>query len=994
MILHLFTDTTTRMASNTSLLQFNDVSEERGFYKKFIGLATKPQNTLRIVDKGEYYTIIGRDALFVADNIYHTQSVLKTCHLDTITSKLFKEQNELDKYLTVSPQILSNLIQICLLDLGYKLEIYDKSWKLLKSASPGNIEPVEDLIKQTSESTAGSIVIASLKISFNSNTANSNNNIITAANDLAVSFVDSTNGKIGMLQFSDNEIFSNLESLIIQLSVKELLLPDNLDQNTSVFKKLSSVLDRCNVIITLVNSNDYSNKHIDNVELNLTKLANNKLSLTLPQTYTKDSISSCNALINYLLLMENESNWDSFEIIQYSLKEFMKLDSSSMKSLNLFPREPIQLTSTTNGNFGSISNNKSKTNSLYQLLNHCKTNMGARLLNDWIKQPLTDLSLINKRLDLVEYLMDQIELRQLLQTDYLPTIPDIRRLIKKLLKNGNLEDVMKIFEFTKRIPEIIELLESFITEYNNTNGNDDNLKSLIEETWLNPLKQHLEPIAKFQEMIESTIDLESYYENNDYMIRVEFNEELYSIKEKLNQLRDAIKKIHLESADDLKFDPEKKLKLENHHLHGWCMRLTRNDAKTLRNNKRYIELSTVKAGIFFSTKELREISQETSSLEKEYERQQSSVVKEIVQITLTYNPVMEKLSHVLANIDVLNSFAHVSSYAPIQYIRPNMFALDAKERKTRLIGSRHPVLEMQDDLIFISNDIDMEKAESEFFIITGPNMGGKSTYIRQVGVITLMAQLGCFVPCEEADIAIVDAILCRVGAGDSQLKGASTFMIEMLETASILKNATSNSLIIIDELGRGTSTYDGFGLAWSIANYIASNIKCFSLFATHFHEITKLANKIPTVKNLHVVAHIEDSEKSQHDSNDITLLYKVEPGISDQSFGIHVAEVVQFPQKIINMAKRKADELEDLKLANEHVKKTKLSVEEINNGNKQVLAILKNWVEKVKAEGLDSDENINDEKIQEKVQDLLRQITNESMQENNKYLDYIKTLLL
>lgn len=989
------------MASNTSQLQFNDVSEERGFYKKFINLPNKSKNTLRIVDKGEYYTIIGHDALFVADNIYHTQSALKTCHLDTITTRSFKEKNELDKYLTVSPQILSNLIQICLLELGYKLEIYDKLWNLLKSASPGNIEPVEDLIKQSSDTTnlnnAGSIVIASLKISFNSNT--DNNNIISTSSssssnfyDMALSFVDSTNGKIGMLQCNDNEIFSNLESFIIQLGVKELLLPDNLEQNGNDFKKLSNMLDRCNVIITLANATDYNNRHLETVESNLTKLANNKLSLTLPQTYTKPAMCSCHALLNYLKLMDNETNLDNFELVQYSLKEFMKLDSSSIKSLNLFPREPIQLTSTTNGNFGSVSNTKSKINSLYQLLNYCKTNMGARLLNDWIKQPLTDLNKINKRHDLVEYLMDQIELRQLLQNDYLPLIPDMRRLIKKLLKNGNLEDVMKIFEFTKRIPEIIELLQSFVTE--GDNNNNDNLKSLIEETWLHPLEQHLEPIAKFQEMIESTIDLESYYENNDYMIRVEFNEELSTIKQELNILRENIKSIHMETADDLGFDPEKKLKLENHHLHGWCMRLTRNDAKTLRNNKKYIELSTVKAGIFFSTRQLREISQKTAALEKDYERQQSSVVKEIVQITLTYNPVMEKLSHVLANLDVLNSFAHVSSYAPIQYIRPNMFALDAEERRTKLLGSRHPVLEMQDDLIFISNDVDMEKNESEFFIITGPNMGGKSTYIRQVGVITLMAQLGCFVPCEEADIAIVDAILCRVGAGDSQLKGASTFMIEMLETASILKNATSNSLIIIDELGRGTSTYDGFGLAWSIANYIASNIKCFTLFATHFHEITKLTNKVPTVKNLHVVAHIEEGEKSQHDSNDITLLYKVEPGISDQSFGIHVAEVVQFPQKIINMAKRKADELEDLKLANEHVKRTKLSIDEINSGNKQVLDILRKWIKQVKDEGLDSDENINDEKIQEKVQDLLKQITNDSMKENSKYLEYIKTLLL
>lgn len=868
--------------------------------------------------------------------------------------------------------VFRNFLREALFRLGKRVEIWENTgrmnWKIAKQASPGNLQDVEDELGGHVD--AAPIILA-VKVSAKA----------SEARNVGICFADASVRELGVTEFLDNDLYSNFESMLIQLGVKECLVQSDGQNKDVELAKLKAIADNCGCAIAERSSGDFGTK---DVEHDLARLLRDEKSTgMLPQTDLKLAMGAAAALIKYLGVLSDASNHGQFQLYQHDLTQYMKLDASALKALNLMPGP----------------RDGSKNMSLYGLLNHCKTPLGSRLLAQWLKQPLMSLEEIEKRQQLVEAFVNDTELRQTMQEDHLRSIPDLYRLAKKFQrKAANLEDVVRAYQVAIRLPALVGTLEGVM---------DEQYKDALDETYTNKLREYSDSFARLQEMVETTVDLDAL-ENHEFIIKPEFDDGLRIVRKKLDKLKYDMEVEHRRVSRDLNQDMEKKLFLENHRVHGWCFRLTRTEAGCIRNKREYQECSTQKNGVYFTTSDLSAMRREHDQLSETYNRTQSGLVNEVVSVAASYTPVLERLASSIAHLDVIVSFAHASIHAPIPYVRPKLYPRSSDCRandvagETRLKETRHPCLEQQDEVQFITNDVHLSPSEAgpSFLIITGPNMGGKSTYIRMIACVALMAQIGCFVPCAEgSSLNIFDSILARVGASDSQLKGVSTFMAEMLETANILKSATRDSLIIIDELGRGTSTYDGFGLAWAIAEHIVGQIGACAAFATHFHELTRLGETWKQVQNLHVVAHVsgddqagaaggdnDDVDASQGDKRrEVTLLYRVEPGVSDQSFGIHVAELVRFPRKVINMAKRKAEELEDFEGSKAEADemqidgvdgeamKAKPTSQEIQEGSRMLKEILKAWKGRIDGKEMHKEDQIRcmKELIQER-EDLLR----------------------
>lgn len=528
-----------------------------------------------------------------------------------------------------------------------------------------------------------------------------------------------------------------------------------------------------------------------------------------------------------------------------NLNKYMHMDYNTKKNLELVSN--IRL--------------NTKEYSLMWLLDKTKTAMGARCLRNYIQYPLVEKEKIEYRYDIVSKLLFEFIKREELR-DYLYEVYDIERLCGKIsYGNANAKDLLQLKNSIKVFPGINSILSDI--------GYSSKLFTLEE----------------LCDLLESSID-----ENAPITIK-----EGSIIKEGYSKELDELKKIRLGGKDfiaSLEAEEKEKTGIKNlkvgyNKVFGYYIEIPKGSIGLVKEEFGYERKQTIATGERYITPVLKEKEALILGAEEKIINMEYELFIDIRDKVKTYIRELQENSKIIADIDVLSTFAVVSEEN--NYVRPSLNL----GTSVNIIGARHPVVERVLDSTFIDNDIIMND-DTSILLITGPNMAGKSTYMRMMAIISIMAQIGCFVPCKSASLPIFDGIYTRIGASDDLVNGESTFMVEMSEANNAISNATKNSLILFDELGRGTATYDGMALAQSILEYIHNEIGCKTIFSTHYHELTSLETSLTHLKNVHVSAEENDG--------DIIFLHKIKEGAVDKSYGIYVAKLANLPSKVINRA--------------------------------------------------------------------------------------------
>lgn len=662
---------------------------------------------------------------------------------------------------------------------------------------------------------------------------------------IAMTYCDISTGKLVCLEIKalSKSLGKKAIDQIEKINPAELVINSNYsNQDLRQYFNLNN-----NIFLNYINfTNDYENRIKTIVKYlgkeNLEKISDKRLAI----------ISLAN-LLDYIYKYYNEKLEHINNIELLKINEYMEIEANTRKNLEL----------TRN------LNNNSKENTLISLLDEADTVMGSRLIHDWLERPLIDRDKIQRRLDLVDgFYKDNILSRNV--SNILDSIYDLERILAKIsYKRANARDLISLKNSLKDIPKLKDILK---------NSNN----KLISALGIN-----LPDISDIYDLIDKSIVLEppiTITEGN--LIKENYNKDLDDLKKLSNNAEDRLLTYEKEQRD---LTGIKNLKIIYNKNNGYSIEVTK--VNTDKVDKSYIRKQTLKNQERYTTEELENISSLILNGKDKINSLEYELFNDIVDKILESTSRLQSLSKMIANIDSLNSFAKIAT--KYNYVKP----IINDEPVIKIESGRHPVIERNlKENEFIANDTDIGEDTNLIQIITGPNMAGKSTYMRQTALIIIMAQIGSFVPADSAQIGICDKVFTRIGASDNISKGQSTFMLEMNEVSNILENSTDRSFVILDEVGRGTSSDDGLSIAMALVEYLSKHKKVKTVFATHFHELTILENELDNVTNLKI--------EILEENNNLVFLRKISRGKSDRSYGIEVAKLSGLPDEIINNANK------------------------------------------------------------------------------------------
>ncbi|TZE80804.1 DNA mismatch repair protein MutS [Calorimonas adulescens] len=677
------------------------------------------------------------------------------------------------------------------------------------------------------------------------------------SNYLSSIYIDGENASVSSLDVSTGDtiilrLTNDIDYIydeIVKINPSEILLPRKLS-NTKLFQRLNNN-DR---LVELMLDDEYD---LDRYRKQLLEQYGDNTDLI--DKFDNVSLMAFGALLNYVL--------DTLKISNLYLKQPEFETKSKYMEIDNFTRRNLELVE-------SIRSNKNGS-TLLNIIDRTKTAMGGRLLKRYILNPLYSVNEIKVRLEAVEEIIIKKDLLNKFR-EHLAQIYDIERLLGKLnYNNANPRDLIALKESLKVLPDIFNTLCG------------------CESDLFNIFKEEIDTLDDIYLLIDKAIvDDPPNTLKDGGIIKTGYNDEI----DKLHYLTLNSKKLLMDlEQKEREKTGIKSLKIGYNKVFGYYIEVTTKNLNLVPSY--YIRKQTLANCERFITEELKRLESDITEAEIKLTTLEYQLFMEIRNKIISEIDRIQKTVFVIAYLDVIQSYAYVS--IENNYVKPEINNGD----KIIIKNGRHPVIEKLDKKnLFVANDVNLDNENNLIYIITGPNMAGKSTYMRQVALIVIMAQMGCFVPADHAIIGVVDKVFTRVGASDDISSGQSTFMVEMNEVAYILKNATSKSLIILDEIGRGTSTFDGLSIAWAVIEYISIKIKAKTLFATHYHELVKLEDELPNVKNFYVSIY--------KNGDDIVFLRKIMKGSMSQSFGIQVAKMAGVPEEVINKAKRLLKSLE------------------------------------------------------------------------------------